>query len=145
MVLKDDGVIIAITEDDEQLLKWMVTGPEVCRVIQEFQESTANARKVGSNKQHEQAPAFQKVFLKDVKSLLEEFEKSKSPFEVDDLMNIDTRDLPEECVVNTVYTVACLGETKCKGFMKERLIDRTTSISVPIKKNKLVIFSNQNS
>ena len=80
------------------------------------------------------------MFLKDVKSLLEEFEKSKSPFEEDDLMNIDTRDLAEECVVNTEQ---CLGEAKCKEFMKERLIDCTTSISGPIKKNKLALFSNQ--
>ena len=45
------------------------------------------------------------MFLKDVKSLLEEFEKSKSPFEEDDLMNIDTRGLTEESVVNTVNNV----------------------------------------
>lgn len=38
-VLKGDGGIIGITENDAALKRWMISGPEMARIIQEFQES----------------------------------------------------------------------------------------------------------
>ena len=40
-LLKGDGGDIGIAEDEERLRKWMVCGPEVARIVMEFEKKTS--------------------------------------------------------------------------------------------------------
>ena len=39
--VKDDGGAVGLTENPAALRRWMVSGPEMARVIEEFEPSTA--------------------------------------------------------------------------------------------------------
>ena len=44
-IIKGDGGIIGITEHESALLRWTVAGPEVCRIIQEYESVSKSRRK----------------------------------------------------------------------------------------------------
>ena len=122
----------------------MVSGPEICRLLDEFGNASSVSKVDARKGHHEETPGFQKMFLGDVQKLLNEFDGTISPFEEEDLINIETRDLAEKCVVDTVNTIELIGQEQCNTFMKGRLIDCQQSLGEPIKKNKMALFSNQN-
>ncbi len=59
----------------------------------------------------------------------------------DELLALDTRNVLNESVVNTVRTAYSLGKDQYATYFKEVIIDRTRSIHEPIKKNLLPLFS----
>ena len=69
-----------------------------------------------------------------------------NPFTEDsgDLLTLDTKDIMNSDVVNTVKNVHALGEEQYDRFVKERFEKRSKSIKEPIRKNKLPLFSGKN-
>lgn len=47
--VKGDGGAIGLTENSSQLLRWMVSGPEIARIIGEFEASRDDIKQDGSN------------------------------------------------------------------------------------------------
>ena len=43
--VKGDGGAIRLTEDDDMLIRWMVSGPEIVRAVKEFEESSVLSQK----------------------------------------------------------------------------------------------------
>ena len=78
----------------------MVTGPEIARVVKEF-ESTFEVTKPCDKRHHEQTPSVQKTFFKDVQALVSVLEDMGSPFTEDstELIVLDTKENMPECVV----------------------------------------------
>lgn len=75
--------VIGLTVDSNQMLKWMVSGPEISRIINEFQRYLPfNIDKQGANDRnhHEQTRSAQERFVKHVKSLCTAFEEAANPF-----------------------------------------------------------------
>ena len=137
-VMKGDGGTVGITENPSALKRWMVAGPEMARIIGEFESEMETEHSNQEPRHHEQTPATQKTFLKEVRSLSEKLEEMGSPFLGDkDLYNIDTKDIANQSVVDTVKCVEKLGIELYDKFVKERLVDRTVQIEAPIQKNKL--------
>ena len=64
-VIKSDGGAIGITEDASALRRWMVAGPEVSRLVVEY-ESLAVAKDANESDQTEHA---QRTFLEKVHKL----------------------------------------------------------------------------
>ena len=60
-----DGGIIGITTDPHALRRWMVSGPEISRIIQEFEGAKEKMTGV-KQKHHEQTQATQIKFAKQV-------------------------------------------------------------------------------
>ena len=54
---------------------------------------------------------------------------------------MDTQNVMDESVVNTVRTVESLGKEQYAKYCKQVILDRTHSINEPIKKNALPLFS----
>lgn len=69
---KGDGEAVGLTENPAALRRWMISGPEVARLIAEFEASsgTEERMKPGSTKHHEEAKSTQLSFTKDVKDLI---------------------------------------------------------------------------
>ena len=93
-----------MTENPAALRRWMVSGPEVARMIKEFENVVPSCEFLGH---HEQTPSTQTAFKKDVLSVVSEFNELGNPFEEqgDELIAVHTRDVMDSAVVDTVQNV----------------------------------------
>ena len=141
-IVKGEGGAVGLTENPAALRRWMVAGPELARMVEEFEEViSANE----SQNHHENKPAIQSAFAKDVVNLVSSFEEPGSPFKEvgEDLTALYTKDIMNEEVMRTVRTARQLGEQQFKTFLKERLDDKTKPLTDAIKKNNLPTFNAQ--
>ena len=58
-----------------------------------------------------------------------------------DLIVLDTRDIMDPLVSDTVRKLETLGEEQYQTFVNERLTGNTTLLTDPIKRNNLPLFS----
>ena len=72
--VKDDGGAVDLTESPAALKRWMVSGPEMARVIGKFEASTEKRKKLDP-RHHEEAEHVQKAFERDVRSLVSTIEQ----------------------------------------------------------------------
>ena len=63
---------MGLTENPAALRRWMVAGPELSRMVEEFEGNISSAE---DHHHHEQKHGFQSAFAKDVKSLISSFEE----------------------------------------------------------------------
>ena len=98
---------MGLTENSAQLLRWMVSGPEIARLITEF-ESIQDAIRTNQSKgpdvhHHEQMKSVQDRFQTQVRALIQSFETLGNPFkeDSDDLLVLDTKEIASTQVVTT--------------------------------------------
>ena len=142
-LVKRDGRAVGLAENSGVLRRWMVAGPEVARIVNEFENTTPSSTANNVN-DYEQSYGYQISFLKDILSANDSFEQLGNPFEEEgkDLYVVDTRDVMSDDVVETVKNVLTIGQQQYNSYVKTRLKQRTTPISDPIPKNKLLLFNN---
>ena len=141
-VVKGDGGAVGLTENPGALRHWIVAGPEVARIVTEFENTTPSSTANNVN-HHEQSYGYQTSFLKDILSVIDSFEELGNPFEEGkDLLAVDTRDVMSDGVVETVKNVLTIGQEQYNLYVESRLKQRTTPISDPIPKNMLLLFNN---
>ena len=78
-MVKGDGGVIGITENEAALTRWMVAGPETARLLTEYDDKHSMKRK-DTERHHEQIPSVQKTFLSQVKSVTDIMEELGNPF-----------------------------------------------------------------
>ena len=146
-VVKGDGGAIGLTENSSQLMRWMVAGPEMARVIGEFEDSIESIKQKQSKgphvKHHEQVKSVQATFAKEVQSLCHTIEDMGNPFEeqTSDLFVLNTKDIVGDVVVSSVRSIQKLGKEQYSSFVEARLVNRTQSLSSPLKRNNVPLFS----
>ena len=69
-LIKGDGGAVGLTENPQALERWMIAGPEISRLIQEFENCSQKSRSRTSTRDHELNTSTQKEFATDVKSLV---------------------------------------------------------------------------
>ena len=124
----------------------MVAGPEIARVLQEFESQLKGETNVDEkNKHHEQGLSTQKTFQSHVKQLVSTISEMGNPFKDDcpELLALDTRNCADASVVDTVHRVRELGLRQYKKFVKDVIDERTVSIHDTISKNTLPLFKRQ--
>lgn len=143
--VKGEGGAVGLTENPAALRRWMIAGPEVVRIIQEFEETSAKEVSEEKRRHHEQTPCIQTVFKKDVLSLVSAIEEMGNPFQEDstDLLVLDSKEIMDETVVKAVREVVSIGQDQYKAFVKERFQERTKPITEAIKKSKLPLLKQQ--
>ena len=99
--VKGDGGAIGLTEDSSQLLRWMLAGPEVARIVGEFERSMLKSCEESGSavyQHHEQTLSVQQEFEKQVRSLTSVMEGMGNPYleESPDLLVLDTRDIMDK-------------------------------------------------
>ena len=104
--VKGDGGILGLTENEEKMRRWMVSGPEATQTNSEF-EAAYVLKKEGKKEfcHHEETPSFQKRFVRSVSSLISEFEKLGNPFsdyDGDELLQICSRDVMSATTIETI-------------------------------------------
>ena len=139
-VVKGEGGAVGLTENPAALRRWMVAGPELSRMLQEFEGGNSLTEENVTH--HEQKPAVQNAFFKDVLNTVSSHEELGNPFleEGENLMAIHTND----AVIRTVRDARKIGEEQFNLFIKDRLIDRSKPVTCPLKKNNLPTLSTPN-
>lgn len=79
--VKGDGGAVGLTEDPSALRRWMVAGPEVARVISEFENAGLHWNEREDVHHHDQTASIQTTFAKHVSSLVAVIEEFGNPFE----------------------------------------------------------------
>jgi hypothetical protein len=120
----------------------MVSGPEMARLIGEFESSTKK-RQDEDWHHHEQKEHVQMRFARDVKALIGVMEEMGNPFNElsDDLLVLDSRNIADTAVADTVHRIEQLGLEQYENYVEERLINHTKPITDPLKRNNLPLFS----
>ncbi len=85
---------------------------------------------------HEQAKHTQITFAEDVKALTAVIEKMGNPFCDDsrDLLVLDSKDLSDPAVMDTLHHIEKLEQERYKTYVNERLVNQTEPIVDTIKK-----------
>ena len=140
--VKGDGGAVGLTENRTALRRWMVSGPEMARVIGEF-EAASEERKKADTRHHEQTRFAQKAFARDVRALTGVIQEMSNPFCENsmDLLVLDTRDVADEAIVDTVRKIEKLGQDQYDTYISERLVNQMKHIDDPIPRNNLSLFS----
>lgn len=139
--VKGDGGAIGLTENPAALRRWMISGPEMARLLGEF-ESSMEKRRDTDLRHHEEKKHTQVAFALDVRSLSGTIEEMGNPFleESNDLLVLDNRNIMSAAVASTVQEIEKLGLDQYETYVNDRLINRTTSIEDPIKRNNFQLF-----
>ena len=141
-VVKELGGAVGLMTDPGALRRWTVAGPEVARMVNEF-EALQSRDQTTDYRHHEQHLGVQTSFLKEVKSLVAVIEEMGNPFleQSQDLLVLDTRDILDPSVVESVRKVEELGAKQYSKFVDERLVKCEVPITDVLSKNKLVLLS----
>ena len=118
----------------------MVSGPEMARVIREF-ESFEERRKTGTQ-HHQQTKHVQMAFAQDVKApeTIEDMCNTLSE-KGSDLLVQDTRDLADPVVIESLKHIEKLQRDKDYSYVSERMVSQSKPITDTILKNNLPLFS----
>ena len=115
-VLKGDGGAIGLTGDYAKLLRWMISRPEVSRVITDFEASQELLKRKQSKGpdilHHEETKAMQMAFHKQVKALHATITGMGNLFKEasQDLLVLNSRNIIGPSVVATVRSIQKLGQ-----------------------------------
>ena len=117
----------------------MVSGPEMACAIGEFEGSIKKMQDMDYC-HHEQKKHTQTAFAQDVKSLSAAIEEMGNPFceSSSDLLVLDSRNIADSAVVDTVFQIEKLGLDKYETYVNEQLVTQTVPICDPIKRNNLI-------
>ena len=141
---------VGLTEESTELLRWMICGPELSHCVNEFEASlTCNngderEEKIqdANSKHHKQNKSRQNQFGCQVLNLIKVISNMGNPFKGKsrDLLLLDTYDIKDKYVVNTVNSIETLGKTQFQEFIRSRIKTKQTSTFEPIKRKKLPLF-----
>ena len=147
--VKGDGGAIGLTENPMQLLRWMISGPEETRVIGEFETSLELVKRQQGEgpdyRHHQQVKSVQVTFRNQVRALCDVIEEMGNPFmeTSEDVLVLDTRDIVDPRVSDTIRNIQTTGQQQYDDFVDERLKKRTKPLSDTIKQNRFPLFGTQ--
>ena len=118
-IIKGDGGAVGLTDNPSALWRWMVAGPEVARIIKEFQDETDSGMISQDTRDHDQSASVQAAFFKDVQSMVNVMEDFGNPFEEEsqDLLVLDTEIAPLGAV-DTLHQACELGQLQFDNFIR---------------------------
>ena len=130
--------------ENASALHWMVSGPEMTRIIEEFQASTDKVDRATDTRQHEESNPVQVSFVRDVQSLTDTIEQMGNPFTENssDMIILNTRDIADPAIIERVCQIEKLGTDRYELYVQECLVEKTNlkNTNKPIKRNKLFLF-----
>ena len=138
-LVKGEGGAVGLNENAAVPRRWMVTGHEISRMIQEFE---GFSQQPGSE-HHTRSHSTQLSFKQDVGNLIDAIHDLGNPFLEDsgDLITLVTKDIMEQFSIASVKNAYMLGQEQYALFVQERFEEQQKTISDPLKKNKLPLFS----
>ena len=135
-VVKGEGGIIGITENEAALKRWMIAGPEIAAILSEYEDRFCQKR-ASSDKHHEQCIGTQQQFCKDVKSIVRCIEEKGNPFTEDsrDLLTMHTKVIMPSEVLVSVMSAEQKGQEQWRSFANRepgQFYDAITRNHIPL-------------
>ena len=142
-IVKGDGGAVGLLKNPKALLRWMVARPEISRATEEFEANCLSDSGKTNLKHHELTLSAQSTFANEVRHLVQVIEDMGNPFmeESADLLVLDSQDIADSAIVQTVRTIEKIGQDQYDKYMSERVIERTASVYDTISRNKMPLFS----
>ncbi|CAG9822217.1 unnamed protein product [Phaedon cochleariae] len=138
--VKENRGAVGLTSDPSALRRWTIGGPEICRLLNEFNHSEdAHHDEVSfSRTHHEQAKSYQSRFADHFATLKVAFLAYENSFSVQEteLNAIDSSVVVGTDAVQTMYDAVEKSESY-KSFVDERLVKESGSLYDPIRKSIL--------
>ena len=146
-LIKGDGGAVGLTENPAAFQRWMTAGPELARVVTEFEENMKSPQKQPTTKHHEQTKGMQSSFYQDVKELVKVIEEMGNPYldETEELLVLDNKEVASPDVLRSLQIIEKCGQDQYQAFVDERLKKRSKSVFDPIKRNNLHLFHKKSS
>jgi len=141
--VKGVGGIIGLTENPDMLERWMVTGPEISRVVDDFTRVNDNDDEDDEElHHHEEQFASQHRFQRHAKDLTDVLLSKGNPFEEasEDLVTLDNKVCESADAAVSVRKVESVGQDQYKKFRENVLDSNNTLLTAPIKRNNLLLF-----
>ena len=140
-MVKGDGRVIGLTENEPAMKKWMVAGPELARMIEEYEEKH-NEKGANDTRHHKQTPSIQDEFMKDVQNTVDNIKERGSPFleENKDVYSLDTKIMMSDDSGKAMMGAEEKGWQQFHTFVDGRLCDKTDTFYENIQKNHLNMF-----
>ena len=138
--IKGVGGAIGLTENETALQRWLICGPEISRLLDEFESTNEGVNHVREH--HDFSDCVQSIFHKEVKSLLPALGDVGNPFDDDssDLLDLETNIAVPETIAQNLYKLENVGEKQFRDFIEQRVWKRSVLLSDTISKNKLSLF-----
>ena len=128
------------TQDESALLRWETCGPEVARIVSEFEDSLYNQDASSSAaKHHEDNEKFRQKFNRDVECVYQAIPCNL--FEMASLRTINNSAPFPQSVSDQLKQVLSTGERQVKVLIQGRLLMHNTLITEKITKNKFPLLS----
>ena len=144
-LVKGEGGAGGLTENPRALRWWMVSGPDMARIINEFENSiaTGSTQTKQSAKHHKDTRSLQSLFYRDVTALTRTIEEMGNPFmeEAEDLLVLDTKEIMGSDALVRLRKDEEVGTAQFESFIAERLVQQSKSLYDPIKRNNLSVFN----
>jgi hypothetical protein len=139
--VKGVGGMIGLTENPAMLERWIVIGPEICRVVEEFTGVNDNDDDE-ELPHHEEGYASQHRFHRHVKDLTDVLLSKGNSFEEDseDLVTLDNKVCESAAAAVSVRIVESMGQEQYNNFRESVLDSNDTLLTAPIKRNNLLLF-----
>jgi len=130
--------------DESVLLKWMVSGPEISRMVQEL-ELTTDKEHIFNNEihhHHEATKSFQSRFIHHLSAVVESVQQDGNPFCEQDLQTADSQQIMMTASAeNSIFEAHKAGQQKFNNFVEDRLIFGRTSLREALPKMYLALFA----
>ena len=126
--------------DDSALIRWELCGPEICRILQDFEASADGPTHDNDRpkKHHENNPTFKKDFSSDTARLFKSF--PENPFLLEKLTVINNTDtIFEDNIFYNLTQLESTGTKQFQTFIKDRLVMSKVSICTKIVLNHFML------
>ena len=140
-LIKTTGGFIGLTENPSGLKRWMISGPELARIIDEFETDEETDEE---NFHHQEGHAVQVTFQGHVRALVQTIEAKGNPFldNFPELVTLDSRKVLDLSIVQSLRSLVEVGQANYSKFVKDVLNDRISCIDEPLKRNNLALPKN---
>ena len=138
--IKRVGGAMGLTENETALQRWLICGPEISRLLDEFESINEGVNHMREH--HDFSDSVQSIFHEEVKSLLSALEDVGNPSDDDsnDLFDLETKIVVPETIAQNLYKLENVGEKQFRDFIEQRVWKRSVLLSDTISKNKLSLF-----
>lgn len=141
-VIKCDGGASAILDNDDALLKWMVSGPHITEMLSDFEVMSLPHDIHSASCHHEDTQAFRTRYTRHVTAVVKAFGKSGNPFMEASLITVGTNKfIMSDVAENSVREAYSRGKLQYETYVQQRLVLGTASIHDVIPRMKLELFA----
>ena len=126
-IVKISGGVVGVTNNPAALRRLMLSGPELARCVNEFQDGYFNEDGEHQNTHHDQAHSIQATFQKQVINLAETITRMGNPFldDFQDLVNLENRNCLDESAVMDLNALETTGKEQYNHFAKSVFEERS--------------------